>query len=388
MSARPLVAAALLICLGVAGARASHAETFFDLLGRRPLFRPVAVALRDTVARSLPVAAASPGVTFTFDPATGAFAREATVLGQLFLERGEPLGRGKWNVSVNYEWVPTDTVDGRDLDDLSDTGSDIVDPDGEGFITIPHFGLDLTTNQVTLMTTYGVTDDLDLNLTLPLLDSTFDVRAQVDKQSENTTQVAHAHASAFGVGDLLLRAKYRVVRGSPGTLAAGLVLRLPTGNEDNFQGTGVFTVSPALYGSTPSFAVGAMVRLQGYANAAVDLDTDDIAASDARFGLGLDCAVGRRFTGALAFLATEPFEGIAPPGFFDVRRVDPRTGRSFEAPILGLDRSRAPAYDLSLGGRGVLWRETLIGFVNVVLPLNDAGFRSSVIPVVGIEAAF
>ena len=35
-----------------------------------------------------------------------------------------------------------------------------------------------------------------------------------------------------------------------------------------------------------------------------------------------------------------------------------------------------------------LWRDTLIGFVNAIVPLNADGFRSDVIPLVGIEATF
>ena len=34
------------------------------------------------------------------------------------------------------------------------------------------------------------------------------------------------------------------------------------------------------------------------------------------------------------------------------------------------------------------WRDTVIGFVNVLLPLGDAGFRSDVIPLAGVEASF
>jgi hypothetical protein len=45
-------------------------------------------------------------------------------------------------------------------------------------------------------------------------------------------------------------------------------------------------------------------------------------------------------------------------------------------------------YDLSIGGRIDLWRDTIIGFVNAIVPLNRDGFRSDVIPLAGIEAAF
>jgi len=388
VSRRGRARATLLLAVALAGPPASRAETFFEVLGSRPILRPVAVAMRDTVARSIPVAAASPGVTFTFDPTTGVFERDVTILGQLFLERGRPLGRGKWNVSLGYQWIKLDTFNGQDLDALSDTGAPIVDPAGTGLFTVPHFSLALETNQVTVGATYGVTDDLDVNVTLPILDSTFAVGGVLRRSGFPGVQVAHVRTSAAGPGDLLLRGRYGVAHGACGDVAAGLVLRVPTGEEDDFQGTGAWEVSPGLYGSTAAFPVGNTVRLRGYANAAVDLDTADVDASEGRFGVGLDCAVGARVTGAIAFLAREPFAAIAPPGFFDVHRVDPRTGASFEAPILGFDGSRPSYYDLSLGGRVMLWRQTLIGFVNVILPLNDDGFRSNVIPTVGLEATF
>ncbi len=379
----------LALALGLAGASPGRTATFYDTLGSAPLFRPLAKSMRDTAARSIPLVAASPGVSFRYDPETGAFERSTTVLGQLFLQRAQTLGRHKWNASITYEWLQLDTLDGRNLDTLSDTSDLIVDPDGSGFITVPQFSLGLVVQQVTLGGTYGVTDDLDVSIALPLLASSFATDAVLRRPTGFTgTQTAHVRMSAFGVGDLLLHGKYHAVRSRWGDAALSLGLRIPTGNEENFQGIGVWEVSPGLYGTTPFVAVSDHVRLQAHANAVVDLNANDVSSSQGRFGIGLDCAVGRRATAAIAFLAREPFAAIAPPGFFDTRRVDPQTGRSFSGPLLGLDRSRPAYWDLSVGGRVVLWRETLIGYVNVLLPLNDDGFRSDVIPLAGIEAAF
>ena len=80
---------------------------------------------------------------------------------------------------------------------------------------------------------------------------------------------------------------------------------------------------------------------------------------------------------ATAVLGREPFAAPASPGFYDLFRVNPQNGRVSRAPFLGLDRSRQSFYDLAVGGRVVLWRETVIGFANVLLPLNDDGFRST-----------
>jgi len=372
-------------CAGVPGARA---ETFRETFGDRPITRPIGDALADSIGHALPITAASAGVTFSFNKESHAWDRETDILGQLYLERPRPLGRGKLNLSVSYQWVRIDTVDGQDLGRLSDTRFPIVDPKNGRLFTLPRFGLDLETHQVTTSVTYGATDDLDLNLTIPVLDSRFGMNGVLRDVAKGSEQRARVRSSKVGPGDLFLRGKYRLLHGAWGDLAAGLVLRAPAGNQDNFQGTGAWEPAPMLYAATPSLSLGHGVGLQAYANGGVELDADDVDRSAGRFGFGLDCAVKERFTAAVAVLGREPFQGIAPPGFFDVARVDPQTGRRFTAPVLGLERDRASAYDLSLGGRVNLWHDTVFGFANVILPLNRDGFRSDVIPLVGIEAAF
>ena len=380
-------AALALLAVACTGVGRAHAGTFRDLF-ERPITRPVGDALAESIGRALPLTAASAGITFSFNKEAHAFERETEILGQLFLERPRPIGRGKWNLSVSYQRVGIDTVDGHDLDRLSDTRFPIVAPDTGRLFTVPRFGLDLTTHQITTSVTYGATDNLDVNLTIPVVYSHFGVNVIFRDLASGSEQRARVRASKLGPGDLFLRGKYRLLHRAWGDLAAGLVVRMPTGNQDNFQGTGTWEPAPYLYAATASRSVGRGVSLQAYANGGVELDADDVDRSAGRFGLGLDCTVRERFTAAVAMLGREPFQGIAPAGFFDVARVDPRTGRRFEAPLLGLERDRASAYDLSLGGRVDLWRDTVFGFVDIVLPINQDGFRSGVIPLLGIEAAF
>ena len=70
---------------------------------------------------------------------------------------------------------------------------------------------------------------------------------------------------------------------------------------------------------------------------------------------------------------------------FDAPRVNPITGRGFVAPLFGIQNKRPDFFDLSIGGRMNLWRDTLIGFANVIVPLSNDGFRSDAIPTVGFE---
>ena len=69
-----VVAAAVLALLCVTSAKAA-ARSFADDFG--PFLRPLGDALALPIASSFPVVAASPGLTFTFDYATGTFVRSS-----------------------------------------------------------------------------------------------------------------------------------------------------------------------------------------------------------------------------------------------------------------------------------------------------------------------
>src|SRR5436309_5780488 len=199
-------------CAGVPEARA---ETFRETF-ERPITRPIGDALADSIGHALPITAASAGVTFSFNKESHAWERETDILGQLYLERPRPLGRGKLNLSVSYQWVRADTVDGQDLDRLSDTHFPILNPKNGGLFTLPRFGLDLETHQVTTSVTYGATDDLDLNLTIPVLYSRFGTNVIFRDVATGQEQRARVRSSKVGPGDLFLRGKYRLLHGAWG----------------------------------------------------------------------------------------------------------------------------------------------------------------------------
>ncbi len=182
--------------------------------------------------------------------------------------------------------------------------------------------------------------------------------------------------------------KYHALQLDQVDVASALVLRVPTGNEDDFQGTGSVELEPLLIASTPPLAPIRWPRLRGYANGGVNLDTEDVDGSEGRWGIGMDWLAGDGFTAAVALLARHAFRRIEPAGFLDVERRDPKTRRTFLAPLFGIRDRRPDFYDLSVGCRVNLWRNTVIGFVNAIVPLNRDGFRADVIPLAGIEATF
>src|SRR4029450_4986923 len=93
----------------------------------------------------------------------------------------------------------------------------------------------------TLNLTYGVTDDLDVNVALPI--ATLDLGLDVTRQNPSGPILrASSTAEAATIAAMLVRAKYRLFEptGSSGSAAAaaGLRVRIPTGNPTRGLGTG------------------------------------------------------------------------------------------------------------------------------------------------------
>ena len=355
-----------------------------------------------TFARSVPLPSASAGVQYAFDPATGNFQRSPTTFGQVYLDRADSLGKGRLNVSTSYSYLELDTLDGKPADDLRDP-TPIPLQGKQAAISIPSFRASAAVHQVLLALTYGVADDLELSLALPLLYS--DLRIGVDSEAAallvtgelvRLQQSVEEPTHQFGQGDLMLRSKYRFFQSRPVNLAYGLLLRIPTGDEENLQGIGFFEVTPSLLASTRIFEPAWWARLQGHFNAGVGFNTEDVASSEIRWGLGLDWGVTEQATAAVAVLARHPLARVAPAGAFTfnrctaglVRCATDREVRRGSAPLFGLDSGRFDYYDLSVGGRGGLWRDTVFAFANVIVPLNDGFVRTEPIPIVGVEATF
>jgi len=371
-------------------ARATLADHF------GPRLAPLAQAFARTVARSLPSIAASAGLSYTFDVESGTFRREAPLVGQLLLEHADPIGAGRRNLSLSYERVVFDSFEGQRLGDLEDRRP-VIARDGQPLFALPHTRIDAEAQAVNVSATYGLTERFDVNLTVPVVYTALSRTDRVETFFPPAeTFTAHAAASKLGVGDVLLRSKYALVQTDPLHLAGGLGVRLPSGRADDFQGTGDVEFLPMLYASSRQWERG-RIQFQGHLNTGADIDAQNVDAGEGRWSAGLDAGIGQSARLAVAVLGRHGFGRIAPRDFLEFRRCldrrqrcldDPLSAKKGPAPLFGLRGDRADYYDLSVGGRLVLWRDTIIGFANVLVPLNESGLRSEPIPLVGLEAAF
>ena len=115
--------------------------------------------------------------------------------------------------------------------------------------------LRIQSDTVTLTGNYGVTDRFDIGGAIPL------VRVHLQGQRLDTYRgrqlvQATGSASASGLGDVVVRAKYNFLRDGASGLAVAGEARLPTGSDEDLLGAGRTSLTPRLIGSYERERVG------------------------------------------------------------------------------------------------------------------------------------
>lgn len=316
--------------------------------------------------RPFPVAPSVGGVTYQFDSEQGVYQQTTSFLGPLVSERAQTLGQGKFSFGIAFTLFEYDEFNGEDLNDLRVIAlhqTDIIPPNDQ-FNSFEHdrinvaFDVDLQIQSLAFAGTYGVTDRLDLGLILPIVKADLDVRTFAELEVSPLNPFPEIHGgfsdmrsngdSATGIGDVILGAKYAWLDETSYDLSAAVRVKLETGDEDDFLGTGSTTVQPFLIGS---YNLGENAVLN--ANAGVDFDLDDSDRTAFVYTLGVYGGSGQ-ITGAVDLMGRHEVSG-------DNDYLDAAVGMKW-----------APT-------------ENFIFSANVIAPLNDDGLRSDLIGTIGFE---
>jgi len=220
-----------------------------------------AIATRDTISKLLVLELATlpsssgGGFTYRLDPALGTVIRASDSFGPLFTERSLLAGRGRASFGMSFSSVIYDNIDGRNLRDgtLVSTAS-VFRGDTTPF-DIETVSLRFRTDTVTLNGTVGITDQFDVSAGIPFIRLNLEGE-RVDTYRGRQLLQATGSASAAGVGDVVLRARYNVYRSGASGMAIGGEVRLPTGNEEDLLGAGSTSFTPRLIGSYEQDRVG------------------------------------------------------------------------------------------------------------------------------------
>jgi hypothetical protein len=206
--------------------------------------RSAADAARDALTRALlvsltsvPIGTSSGGFVYRLNRELGTVERASESFGGFFVERALTPGHGRAAFGV---WASTSEFDQLDGFDLTN-GSFVTIANRFGDEPAPFDTESLTlrvrSSTMTIFASVGISDRFEIGGAVPL------VRLELDGERINVYRgqsflQASAKATASGVGDAAVRAKYMIVGGRSGGVAIAGEVRLPTGDEKNLLGAG------------------------------------------------------------------------------------------------------------------------------------------------------
>jgi outer membrane putative beta-barrel porin/alpha-amylase len=398
---------------------------------------------------TFPLGSSAGGLTYEFDPSLGTLRRGSASFGPLFAERALTIGRRKLGAGFNFQRTSYSTFEGLNLDDGSikfylrhQDCCHFADPaTGSGFTTTPLDGNDrlnppfkgdlieaalslkATTNTAAVFANYGLTNYWDVGLAIPFVRVSLDARVQArivrlvtesaptvhafDYSNPDAPLILQHAGSATGLGDIVLRTKYRFLRRAGGGLAAAVDVRLPTGDADQLLGAGGVQTKFLLIASSQRGRIGQHVNI-GYTMARGNVGGAfaGLAApplpDEVNYSGGVDFVVsprvtligdllGRTLRGAGRLdLVSKKFE-YNEPTLLVTGQAGPGCGgfAGFTCKTASFDEfnPRSANLRLLLGTGGVKYNLTgnLLVSASVLFPLTNAGLRSRATTMVGMD---
>ena len=355
----------------------------------------------------VPLPSPASGFTYEFDPTLGVFRRTTQSFGPILADRADTVGARRVSLGFASQRFTFDTVEDLDLRQVPAlfTHDNAHLLGGREDVVTTVNSIEVAVNQFTSFVTFGVTDRLDVSVALPLLTNEVTVVSEATVQRLGTTNpLTHffrlsdgevgnrrlftAFGSASGLGDVTVRLKGRIARRGAAGFAAGVDVRLPTGDHLNLLGTGAVGVKPfgiasAMYGSVSphlnvSYEWNGSSVLAGNPATGRAADFPDQVA----YAAGADVRANSRLT--LAFDLLGRF-------VIDAERLRRRDflaldGRSV-FPTITFSRDSFNALSGAIGFKLNAFERVLIN-ANLLVALDHHGVRDRVSPLVSLEYAF
>jgi hypothetical protein len=374
-------------------------------------FRLMNVALTSQLA-TVPLPSPASGFTYTFDATTGTFVRSTRSFGPILADRGETIGRGKIAFGYTYQFFSFDHLDGISLSTVPAVFTHDNPQLGGGRADVVSTAntIEATVSQLTGALTYGLTDRIDVSLAVPVVRTRLALLANATIHRIGTganlgvhyfrdpdaiggygsTRQYFAEGSAGGVGDLVARVKTTLMREGSRAFAAGVDVRLPTGDEQNLLGSGALGVRPfaAVSASIGPFAPHANVAYQwngksllaGNVRSGTKADLPD----QFMYAVGADMLVADRLSVVFDVLGQRVVDS---PRL--VMRTSTRTGAAGSVTLPDI-LFATESYWTSSGGvgfKGNLAPRLLVTF-NLRFAVAEGGLTDRLSPLLGMEWAF
>ncbi|HTO72974.1 MAG TPA: hypothetical protein VMJ30_04105 [Gemmatimonadales bacterium] len=348
-------------------------------------------------ASSFPIGGTSGGTSFTL--VGGVPVRTTSSLGPIFADRADNLGKGRFLMGADVNYIRYRSLRGVPMDNLNFnfTHQNVGDP----AMGNPNFENDFITVQMSLnvdqlvaaaFVTYGLLNHLDISVAVPVVHTSLEgeTEAQINPfglpivhyfAGDSINPILRASSTTFGsatgLGDVAARLKWGVVSSTRFSMAALADVRFPTGDEANLLGAGHYSVRGVLVASShfgsfsPHLNVGYLYREGTGVN-------DQVIT----YG-GFDQLVAPWATMAVDILANwelgTPFQ-VPPP-------VEYTQPYAHEIVRTNVPDSHDHRIDGSFGFKFRL-SNAATALVNVLVPLRNGGVTPDVAYTTGLEFNF
>jgi len=389
-----------------------HARHYFGAAeSANGVLTPALNSLIASNISSFPLTSTIAGVTYDFS--TGRPVPITESLGPIFAETAATLGKGRLNMGAEFTHLSLNKFRGIATKDIrftffhEDLGtSGLGNNPFELDVIDLNLDLDVNANIYAFFATYGVANNFDVGVAIPFVNVSLSGTAQAiirgpfsgrehyfagnAPASPNVVVTEPYDKNASGVGDVAVRLKYSFVRRFDLKLGALLDVRLPTGNENDFLGTGETSTKFSLIASRKIAQFTPHLNI-GYDYRPADFDSDELeftAGLDQKLAEGVTLAVD--FLGELDVNSSEAIKFGAQENIVIQDRV---TGGANVTVNRLEDLTSIPQRDndntlnASIGFR-IAPSEKILLLGNILIPMNDGGLRSSVAPTLGVTVNF
>jgi hypothetical protein len=368
--------------------------------------------LNQTIARNVanfPLSSTVASQTFTF--VGGVPTLTSNSFGPILAERGQTLGAGRFNAGLNYSRLRFSSLRGVPLDRVQLTfvhensdfpNCDVIfggDCSEYGFPIWEHdritldLDLRMEAEVYAFYVTFGLTDWLDIGFAAPVVDFRLDGLSTAKILPADGLPALHFFGGtptapileaerrnsgrSSGIGDIATRMKARILRGEALDIALLGELRLPTGREDDFLGSGSLNARGLFIGSATFADFSPHVNI-GFAYRGADLDQHVVELIT-----GFDHRLSGWATLAVDVLGAFRL-GDEKVGFPDPVIIPASFRQEVQRTNIPMRRD-----DVVDGSFGFKFRSGggLTIITNVLVPLNTGGLRSAPIPTLGLEFA-
>jgi hypothetical protein len=383
----------------------------------------------------LPLASPSSGITFSWDSVAKTYVASTDSYGPILGERAETIGKGRVFIGFSYQYFKFDAIDGVNLKGMRVvlTQPDSINPadptrtcsiNGDNFDTCGYVRdvirsddrIDLKVHQFTTYLAYGLTNRLDVSAAIPIENVRMAIfsTATIVNNSQSffhvfvprtdcpypCFQASFSSArSASGIGDITLRVKGTAWKGERAGFALGLDVRVPTGDQLNFLGSGAAGVRPFVNWSyrsrvSPHAIVGYEVNGSSVVAGDITAGRKERLPSQLTYTAGADAWLTKRISAAFDLVGQEVFEAqrSSVGAFTEPAPCTDFNCNAFAPPNVDQSLvSQAGSYNSTSASIGAKIRpfSRLLLTGNVLIRLTDnTGLRAKYVPLVGLSYTF